>query len=341
VQIPLGRGSQSEHVFARLACPAGTHDLRPPEPDDAEDAQITLWVLQQLSYRRIDGIDPRWEEDPSFLRVRHDLERQMELELREAVHLPLWDPEDVPDALTDLIADAEGPSLSRWMLDHGELDHLREFVVHRAAYQLQEADPHSFAIPRLEASPCKTALLQLQLDEYGGHEPTEAHALLFGRTMEALELAPEVDLDRLPAVTLATNTLLNWLGRSRRLVAACLGHLAVFELTSVEPMARYAAAVRKLVPGEQGTAAARFYDVHVAADGLHGTIATDRLISGFVADHPDEAQDVLFGAASLLHVERRFAEHLMDRWAVNQTSLREPLPGSELGQRLRRLAAVS
>ncbi|MDQ2649984.1 MAG: iron-containing redox enzyme family protein [Actinomycetota bacterium] len=341
MQIPLGRGSRSEHVFARLACPAGSRALQPPEPDDEDDAQITLWVLQQLSYRRIEGVDPRWEEDPSFLRVRHDLERQMELELREAVDLPQPDPEDVPAALTDLIAGAEGPSLSTWMLERGALDHLREFVVHRAAYQLQEADPHSFAIPRLEASPCKTALLQLQLDEYGGHEPTEAHALLFGKTMEALDLEPEVDLDRLPAVTLATNTLLNWLGRSRRLVGACLGHLAVFELTSVEPMARYAAAVRKLVSGEQGTAAARFYDVHVAADGLHGTIATDRLISGFVADHPDEAQDVLFGAAALLHVERRFAEHLVARWAVDQTSLREPLPGSELGQRLRRLAAVS
>ena len=211
-----------------------------------------------------------------------------------------------------LVDAAEGPSLSQWLEEHGNRDHLDEFVVHRAAYQLQEADPHSFAIPRLAASECKTALLQLQLDEYGGHEPTEAHSVLFAETMEALGL--EADLDLLPWETLATNTLLNWLGRSRRLVPACLGHLAVFEMTSVEPMARYAAAIRRLVPGPEATTAARFFDVHVAADGLHGTIATDRLIAGFVADHPDEAHEVLFGAAALLHVERRFAEHLLAAW---------------------------
>jgi hypothetical protein len=208
------------------------------------------------------------------------------------------------------------------MLQHGTLAHLREFVVHRAAYQLQEADPHSFAIPRMEASPAKTALLQLQLDEYGGHEPTEAHALLFARTMQVLDLRPEVDLDRLPAATLATNTLLSWFGRSRRLLPACLGHLAVFELTSVEPMARYAAAVRRLLPEPMATEAARFYDVHVAADGLHGTIALDRLLVGFAELHPDERGEVLFGAAALLHVERRFAEHLLGSWQRGESSLR-------------------
>jgi len=205
-------------------------------------------------------------------------------------------------------------------------------VVHRAAYQLQEADPHTFALPRLAAGEAKTALLELQLDEYGGHEPTEAHAALFAETMRATGLDPDdgADVDRLPAATLATNTLLNRLGRSRRLVGACIGHLAVFEMTSVAPMARYAAAMRRVLDDEDGTRAARFFDVHVAADGFHGQLALERLVRGFVDQFPDDAPDLLFGAAALLRVERAFSEHVLAAWDAGVTSLRSPLPESAL-----------
>jgi hypothetical protein len=329
MQIPSPRGPLTDHVLGALrSSPSGS--IRWVAPGGDDDEQLALWLLQELSFRRIDGIDPAWEEEPSLLAVRHLLESRMEDRLRKRVGTPTCDPADLPAVLQRLVAGAEGPALSSWMLEHGTLDHLREFVVHRAAYQLQEADPHSFAIPRMEASPAKTALLQLQLDEYGGHEPSEAHALLFARTMCAMDLEPVADLDRLPAVTLATNTLLSWFGRSRRLLPACLGHLAVFEVTSVEPMARYAAAVRRLLPEPVATEAARFYDVHVAADDLHGTIALDRLLTGFAADHPDEVDGVLFGAAALLDVERRFAEHLIAAWERGETSLRAPLPGAKL-----------
>ena len=339
VILPRPRGALSERMFDVLLRPAGSGAVEYVEPTDPDDQQIALWVAGQLSFRRIEGVDPAWEEDPTFLTARFRLEQDMEAELRAVLPgTAACEPAEVPSALVALVDAAEGPSLSWWLAEHGDRDHLDEFVVHRAAYQLQEADPHSFAIPRLAASTCKTALLQLQMDEYGGHEPTEAHAVLFSETMDALGLA--ADLDRLPWQTLATNTLLNWLGRSRRLVPACLGHLAVFEMTSVRPMARYAAAIRRLVPDPEGTAAARFFDVHVAADGLHGPIATDRLIAGFVEDHPDEADEVLFGAAALLHVERRFAEHLLHAWSRGTTSLARPLVGSRLGQQPQ-LAAAS
>ncbi len=329
MRIPIPRGDLSSHVFQALGRPPGDVSLQWVEPDGVEDEQIALWTIQQLSYRRIEGVDPAWEEAPTFLSLRSKLERHLEADLRDTVPAVECPPEQVPEALEELVDGTEGPSLSMWMSQYGTTAHLREFVVHRAAYQLQEADPHSFAIPRIEASICKTALLEMQLDEYGGHEPTEAHALLFARTMEALGLSPVADVDRLPATTLATNTLLNWLGRSRRLVPACLGHLAVFEMSSVESMARYAATVRRVLPPQAATKAARFYDVHVAADGLHGAVAIDRLISGFVTDHPDEAGDVLFGAAAVLHVERRFAAHLIASWERSATSLRAPLAGPE------------
>lgn len=339
LRLPQGRGPLSQHVVDGLTGPPGTTELRCLVADDDDDEQLALLVLQQLSYRRFAGVDPAWEEDPSLQALLLTLEHRLEERFRGTVAVPDVLAPEVPAALQRMIARADAPSLSTWMAERGTVDHLREFLVHRAAYQLQEADPHSFAIPRLAAGVCKTALLELQLDEYGGHEPSEAHAALFATTMRALGLEPRADLDALPAATLVTNTFLNRLGRSRRLVGACLGHLAVFEMTSVEPMARYAAAVRRLVPGQAGTDAARFYDVHVAADALHAQWAVERLIEGFVGDHPDEATEVLFGAAALLAVEGAFATHVLACWEAGRTSLREPLPGSGLAGRWPALTA--
>lgn len=330
LRLPNARGPLSQHVLAALTRPPATATVRLIPADGPDDEQLVLFLLQQLSYRRLAGVDPAWEEHPDLVAVRNGLEADLESRLRDEIDVPDVEPSDVPGALLDLIAQAEGPSLSGWIEEHGTIDHLREFVVHRAAYQLQEADPHSFAIPRLAPGRCKTALLELQMDEYGGHEPTEAHAVLFANTMRVFGLDPVIDVDPLPAPTLTTNTLLNRFGRSRRLLGACLGHLAVFEMTSVEPMARYAAATRRLLPGIDGTEAARFYDVHVAADGFHAQLAADPLIAGFVEEHPSEASEVLFGAAALMAVERSFSEHLISRWERGLTSLRDPLPESEL-----------
>ena len=300
-------------------------------PGTDEDEQLALYVMQELSYRQIDGVDPAWEEDPSLLSLRRMLEARLERRLRASCATPTCNPGQVADAMIKLIDDADGPSLSSWVEAHGTIDHLREFAVHRSAYQLKEADPHSFVIPRLPAGATKTAVLEIQFDEYGGAVPTEAHAALFAGTMRefGLDASPGAYVDLLPAVTLRTNTLLNLLGRSRRLAGACIGHLAVFEMTSVEPMARYAAAVRRILPGGDGTRAARFYDVHVAADGHHATVAK-RMVRDLVIELPELAGEVLFGAAALMHVEQCLAEHLLDRWQAGRTSLRAPLPGSRL-----------
>ena len=48
-----------------------------------------------------------------------------------------------------LAAEEDGPSLSRYIARQATLDQFREFVIHRSAYQLKEADPHTFAIPRI------------------------------------------------------------------------------------------------------------------------------------------------------------------------------------------------
>ena len=69
------------------------------------------------------------------------------------------------------IAEAdEAPSVSRYIDRHATLEQVLEFLVHRSAYQLKEADPHSWALPRLSGGP-KGALVQIQADEYGNGDP--------------------------------------------------------------------------------------------------------------------------------------------------------------------------
>ena len=133
-----------------------------------------------------------------------------------------------------------GFSLSEWLLEHGNRLHAEEFAIHRSGYQLKEADPHTWGIPRLNGR-AKAAMVMIQSDEYGGGEATEMHSSLFADSMSALGLDPTYStyLDRLPAVTLATTNLISMFGLHRRLRGALVGHLASFEMNSVGQMARY------------------------------------------------------------------------------------------------------
>jgi hypothetical protein len=205
------------------------------------------------------------------------------------------------------------------MLERGTLRHFQEFAVHRSAYQLKEADPHSWAIPRLCGVP-KAALVEIQSDEYGGGQAGEAHADLFAATMVALGLDPTYGayVDCLPGTTLATTNLISFFGLHRRWRGALIGHLAVFEMTSVEPMGRYSQALRRLgLP----PAARRFYDVHVEADARHQVVAAGDLAGGLARAEPDLAPDIIFGARALMAAEGRFAQHLLRSWASERSSL--------------------
>jgi hypothetical protein len=163
-------------------------------------------------------------------------------------------------------------------------------------------------------------MVEIQYDEYGSGDAAQMHSELFGTTMSALGLDPTYGayLDHLPGATLATVNLVSLFGLHRRWRAALVGHLAVFEMTSVEPMGRYSSALRRLGIGAEGR---RFYDVHVDADVRHGAIARDRMVPGLMEAEPDLAGDLLFGAASVLMLEERFARHLLDAWSHACTSL--------------------
>jgi hypothetical protein len=287
-------------------------------PDDAEDAALALYTMYELHYRGFADVDDAWEWEPSLLRSRAWLERAFERELRDSVVVTEVGPADVVDALRAAAA-GNGPSLSEWFFANGTRDEMREFAVHRSAYQLKEADPHTWAVPRLHGR-AKAALVAIQHGEYGDGRAGAMHAQLFADALHALDLDPSYGayLDQIPAVTLATVNLVSMFGLHRRFRGALVGHLALFEMCSVEPMARYAAALRRLgIP-----AAAPFYDAHVEADTRHASVALHDMVGGLVCDEPAIASDIVFGARALSVVEAAFACHLLDSWTAGRSSLR-------------------
>jgi hypothetical protein len=324
--LPPGRGPLSDHVLAALSRPAGSP--LPPAPailDDpltGDDLHLALYCCYELHYRGFDGVDPAWEWDPGLLTFRGRLEHAFEAALRaEAPGPDPIAPAAIGAWLWRFVDSLDGPSLSGHVVGEGTLDELREFAVHRSAYQLKEADPHTFGIPRMWGG-AKSAFVEIQADEYGGGRPGESHAELFATTMRALGLDDTygAHLDQLPGVTLATCNLVSLFGLHRRLRGALIGHLAVFEMTSVTPMARYATALRR---HGLGADAARFYDVHVTADAHHQELAAGPMAQGFGVNEPDLLPDVQFGARALVAVEGRLASHLLASWRAGRTSLRD------------------
>jgi hypothetical protein len=265
------------------------------------------------------AISDWWEWEPSLLEFRRTLESRFEEELTEAVGPIETEADLVVSGLWELATSDNGPSLSAWLLEHGSLDHARELAVHRSAYQLKEADPHTWAIPRLEHD-AKAKMVAIQAGEYGDGVAPAMHAVLFASTMEMLGLDSTYNayLDHLPGTTLATTNLISFLGLHRRHRGALVGHLALFEMTSVGPMGRYARWMESLGIGPAGLL---FYEVHVAADEHHQHLAA-AMVADLVSREPELARSVLFGARALGAVERRFADRMLTSWQSGRTSLR-------------------
>jgi hypothetical protein len=290
------------------------------DPLADDDLQLALYLCFEQHYRSFPGIAPAWEWNPALLAARGVLEEAFMAALEDGVPdgEPV-DPDTVGDRLFRLEAEDEGVSLSRHLEIEAGIDEFREFVIHRSLYQLKEADPHSWAIPRLRGA-AKAALLEVQADEYGGGRPERIHSTLFGKTMRALGLddAENAYLGRIPGVTLATVNLMSAVGLRRARRGAIVGHLAMFEMTSARPNRRYGNALRRHGFGEDAT---DFYDEHVEADAVHENIAAYDLAGGLARQEPELAADILFGARALLFLEDRFARHLVESWERGGSSL--------------------
>lgn len=298
------------------------------DPLGDDDLHLALYLCFELHYRSFPSVDPAWEWDPTLLAVRAALEEAFfhALEAEIAPDEPV-DPTAVGDLLFRLESEDDGVSLSRHLEVEAGIEEFREFVVHRSFYQLKESDPHSWAIPRLDG-PAKTALLEVQADEYGGGRPERMHSRLFAKTMRALDLDDRENayLAYAPGETLATVNLMSATGLRRSQRGAIVGHLAMFEMTSALPNRRYGNALRRLGFDAEAT---DFYDEHVEADAVHENIAAHDLAGGLARQEPELAADILFGARALLFLEDRFGRRLLEAWREGQTSLRRPLVDAE------------
>ena len=324
--LPEPRGPVSEAILAALRRVPGVCEVPLVEAADPlgdDDLHLALYCCYELHYRGFASVDSAWEWDPHLLAARQALERPFEAALREKLPPAPVEPDAVEDALRQVVTEDSGPPLARMVERRASLDQVREFLVHRSAYQLKEADPHSWALPRLAGRP-KEALIEVQADEYGGGRPARMHATLFAKAMRALGLDDGYGayLDRIPGTTLATVNLMSLFGLHRRLRGAIVGHLAAFEMTSSEPNGRYARGLRRLGAGEDAT---DFFDEHVEADALHEAVAAHDLAAGLARCEPDLASDIVFGARALMLLEAAFAEALVGAWRSGRSSLRVAL----------------
>jgi hypothetical protein len=324
-RLPAARGPWTDWLFEQLARPV--HRLSAPplhvaDPMSDDDAALALYVLYELHYRGFEGVDEDWEWEPTLLGARGLLEARMLERLRAEAGVDEA-PGDVAQALLRMVNEGGGRSLSRFLADRGTVAQMREFAAHRSAYQLKEADPHTWAIPRLSGK-VKAAMVEIQADEYGAGVERDMHQNLFALTMRALDLDTRYGayLDVLPATTLAPVNIISFFGLHRRWRAALVGHLALFEMTSVEPMGRYSQALRRM---GFGPAARHFFEVHVVADAHHERVAAHDLAGGLAAQDPRLSGDIVFGARCAGLVEHAFAESLLDAWQRRESSLRHPL----------------
>jgi hypothetical protein len=346
MKLPVPRGPLSASLIGALSREPYDLDLDPVhllgphvEPADAltdEDLQLSLFVCYELHYRGWDGVHEDWEWNPGLLRIRAVAEQRFEDALRALV-APAGDPTDpepgdataMAHALVALTADTGGPSLSGYLRGRATREQFREFATHRSIYHLKEADPHTFAIPRLGGK-AKAALVEIQMDEYGGGRAARMHQELFRSTMTGLDLDTTYGayVDVVPALTLATNNLMSLFGLHRRLRGALLGHLAAYEMTSTLPNRAYGNGLRRLGGDARAT---HFYDEHVEADAVHEQIAAYDMCGSFSEAEPERAADVLFGARCALALDALWADHVLRSWQDGGSSLRLPVQAAAVG----------
>jgi hypothetical protein len=332
VRLPTPRGPLSRWCIARLTGGDRPHGSATPPVDASvdtladDDAQLALWLLYELHYRGLDDVDPALEWDPGLLAFRGELEQVLEAQLREWTAPVVAETQacggDVAELIFRLCAHDDSPAAASYVHRFGDREQLLELLAHRSVYQLKEADPQTWMLPRLHGR-AKAALVQVQFDEYGCGRADDVHQELFADTLAACGLRPEYAgyVEQAPGCTLALSNTVSMFGLHRRLLGAAAGHFAAVEATSSQPSRRLARAVRRAGFGD---AAARFFDEHVEADAVHEQMIARELCGTLVEEQPRLRREVLFGAAACLLAEGRFSETVVRAWTAGQSSLYPP-----------------
>ena len=223
-----------------------------------------------------------------------------------------------------MTAPAPGPSVARYVSRTADATQVEELLVHRSLYTLMEADPHTWAIPRLSGAP-KAALVEVQADEYGGGRPERMHSALFARTMRGVGLgrrATGPTSTAMPAVTIASLNLMSLFGLHRRLARRDRGppRRVRDDVVVAEP------AVRRRLPAARATTRA---PPSTSTSTSRPTPCTSRSPAGTWPDgwrsrSPSCVDDILFGAAACLYLDDLVGRHLLDAWSAGTSSLRAP-----------------
>jgi hypothetical protein len=285
-----------------------------------DDLQLALCVCYELHYRGFDGVVGDWEWEPGLLRLRRSLEEVFLAAIREEA--PVGG--DLGEALdaAAMESTAEGGVAGR-LLRERSWPRMREYFVHRSVYQLKEADPQVWAVPRLTGQ-AKASFVAVEFDEFGGGHGPRVHARLFADLMAAagLDAGYLHHLDRAPACTLAPVNLMTMTGLRRSLRGALVGNFALTEISTPPLAARMVRALRRLDAPE---ACVRFYTEHVEADAVHEQVLRRDVVGDLVRQEPDQAREILFGLRATQLLDDRFARHLQGSWDQGRSSLR-PAP---------------
>lgn len=327
--LPAARGPLSDAVLSLVTervprshlvrVEAGIRDSDP----FGIDVQLALYCCYELHYRGFAGVDPEWEWNPGLLHLRGRLESVF----LDAVRRDVGDIDENATAEAEMaslsveLADGDGPSY--FLRDKGTWEQAREYFVHRSLYHLKEGDPHAWAIPRLTGQ-AKASFVAVEYDEFGAGRGARVHQQLFSDLMAAADLDPTylAYIDSVPAEALAVVNLMSLFGLHRAYRGAAVGHFAATEITSSPGSQRLVDGLQRLGAPE---ACVDFYREHVEADAVHEQVVRFDVVGDVIASQPRLERDVIFGMRAFDAVEEHLAEHLMQAWRSERTSLRRPL----------------
>jgi len=313
MKLPTPRGPLSETL---IACLRSSDVPVPvlPESSSWDDRTLSLWTLHQLHYRGLDGVADELEWDPQLIRLRVELEQDLERRLRGRFTPPTG--LTLVDDFFDWADQHDGASLAGYVHRDATREQVLEMLRERSLYHLMESDPTAWVVPRLGVR-AKAALMELQYDEYGAGDPNRLHHHLFALGMEASGLDPAYGayVDDASTEILEQNNAMTFFGLHRRLRAAALGHLAAFEATSSLPSRRMAQGLERLGFPDELIA---YYAEHVEADAVHEQLAVRTVLGALLEDEPALEEDAWFGAFTCLDLEDRVARRMLARWTHDE-----------------------
>ena len=317
-RLPAARGPISQAVIDLCA---GRDEGSFPCPrvidPYGEDLQLALYVCYELHYRGFDGVPDAMEWDVDLLGLRLELEAIF----LEALRRDVPGGDDLDAELAGLLRESVGePSVSQHLATVGTIEQFREYVMHRSAYHLKEADPQLLVVSRLDG-PAKAGLVAVEHDEYGAGRHSAMHSELYAAMMRELGLPSAYGevLDRVSGTVLAEVNLMTLCGLRRELRGASVGQFAVIELTSSPGSARLVRAARRLGCGPHTE---HYYAEHVEADAVHEQILRREVLAPLVEREPELRADVVFGIQASQLLGGRFADEVLDAWSVGGSSLR-------------------